>query len=77
MNSPPVPIATGFDASRALVFALGVGVPVATALALGAELFAVFAGLGAYTALMTDPRRSASIRAIAIALASLAIFSAA
>src|SRR4051812_40011519 len=71
------PAAPAFDAPRALVFALGVGVPIVTALVLDAPLFAVFAGLGAFTALMTDPRRSAAIRAIAITLASVGIFVAA
>ena len=66
-----------FDAARALVFAVGVGTPVCIAVWYDMLHFGVFAGIGAFWALLTDPRRSAAVRLIALPLAALMMFGAA
>jgi len=70
---PPAPV---FEPARALLFAIGVGVPTLVALALADGAAAMAAAIGAWNALMTDPRRGLVTRLFAIGFAVLA-FSAA
>ena len=77
MKKSPSAASNDFDLPRALVFGIGVGAPVAVAVSLGMPHFGVFAGIGAFWALMTDPRRSAAVRLIALPLAAFAMFAAA
>jgi Fusaric acid resistance protein-like len=58
------------------MFALGVGIPVVTAIARADPQAALFAGLGALIALQTDPRRTVRLRIIAICIALAAIVAA-
>jgi hypothetical protein len=75
--TPPTPSPPPFDMARSLVFAIGVGAPVAIAVWTDMLHFGVFAGIGAFWALMTDPRRSPAVRLIALPLAALMMFGAA
>ncbi|MEP7329650.1 MAG: FUSC family protein [Betaproteobacteria bacterium] len=62
---PPVP----YSLDRALLFAIGAGVPVLVALTSGEPRAALFAGMGAVMALQTDPRRSISTRVVSVLVA--------
>ena len=72
-SSPPLP---PFTPGRSVLFGVGVGVPVVTAILMDATPSALFAGVGAFLALMTDPRRTIGIRAIAILMAIAALVAA-
>ncbi len=62
---PPPPYSPG----RALLFAIGTGVPVLAALLFGEPRSALFAGMGAVLALQVDPRRSIPVRIAAVVAA--------
>lgn len=64
---PPTPPPYKFD--RAVLFAVGIGAPVLFALSMGEPRAALFAGVGALFALMTDPRRSIGVRVAAVVIA--------
>src|SRR5437773_206459 len=67
------PDTPAFDPARAAVFAIGIGVPVTACLLIGGPAVALFAGVGAVNALITDPRRGVEVRLISIAVAMAAI----
>lgn len=66
-----------FSATRAALFAVGVGVPFLTTLFFFDAMSALFACMGALTALQTDPRRSQRWRVGGIVFAQVAIVGAA
>lgn len=70
---PPAPAITPFDAGRAAVFAVGIGVPLVAGLAWAGPIAGLFAALGALNALFTDPRRgwAARLASITVAIALL------
>ena len=74
---PPAPTPPPFDAPRAAVYAIGIGVPVAACLHFGGPAVALFAGVGAMNALVTDPRRRVAARVVSIACAMAAVLAAA
>jgi Fusaric acid resistance protein-like len=73
VQSPVAADTPPFDPARAAVFAIGIGAPVTANLLLGGPAMALFAGVGALNALITDPRRGAAARVISIAVAMGAI----
>ncbi|MEO6566701.1 MAG: FUSC family protein [Casimicrobiaceae bacterium] len=64
---PQAPPPYKFD--RAVLFAVGIGAPMLLALAVGEPRAALFAGVGALFALMTDPRRSIAVRVVSVLIA--------
>lgn len=60
---PRPPTAT---TARAVMFGMGVGIPVLVAIATGHPRAGLFAGMGALLALFTDPRRSFALRSLGI-----------
>jgi hypothetical protein len=66
---PPAPAVPPFDAGRAAVFAIGIGVPLVAGLAWAGPIAGLFAAVGALNALFTDPRRGFAPRLLAIAAA--------
>jgi hypothetical protein len=72
-RSKVAPDAALFDRARAAVFAIGIGAPVTACLLIGGPAVALFAGVGALNALITDPRRGVAARLISIAVAMGAI----
>lgn len=73
MSEPPAPPPATpvppFDAGRAAVFAIGIGVPLVVGLAWSGPIAALFAAVGALNALFTDPRRDLTTRLAAIGIA--------
>lgn len=74
---PPAPTIPPFDAGRAAVFAVGIGVPLAAGLAWANPVVALFAAVGALNALFTDPRRTPATRFAAIGVAIALLLTAA